>query len=78
VIMDAPVYKLPEHGEQMRAERHERFQRQYGFRSDSAPSIECFDKPMLDTLARELQIEWRRSRPWYGVRWALRPRFSGR
>lgn len=73
VIMDSPVYKLPEHGEQMRAERHELFGRQYGFRSDSVPSIEYFDEAMLDRLARELKIEWRRSRPWYGLGWALRP-----
>lgn len=73
VILDSPVYKRPEDGERMRNERHEQFERQYGYRSDSLPSIEFFDEAMLDTLARELQIEWTRSRPWYGIRWALRP-----
>jgi ubiquinone/menaquinone biosynthesis C-methylase UbiE len=73
VIMDSPVYKLPEHGEQMRRERHERFERQFGFRSDSVPSIEYFDEAMLDSLARELKIEWRRNSPWYGLSWAFRP-----
>ncbi|HCC55789.1 MAG TPA: class I SAM-dependent methyltransferase [Solibacterales bacterium] len=73
VIMDSPVYKRPEHGEQMRAERHEQFERQYGFRSDAVPSIEFFDETMLDELARDLHIEWRRTCPWYGLPWALRP-----
>jgi SAM-dependent methyltransferase len=73
VIVDSPVYKCPEHGVRMRNERHEQFERQYGFRSDSLPSIEFFDEATLDRLARELNIEWTRTRPWYGVGWALRP-----
>jgi ubiquinone/menaquinone biosynthesis C-methylase UbiE len=73
VIMDSPVYKLPEHGEQMRAERHELFEQRYGFRSDAVASIEYFDEGTLQSLARELKIEWRRSRPWYGLGWASRP-----
>lgn len=73
VIMDSPVYRLPEHGEQMRTERHEVFARQYGFRSDAVPSIEYFDEAMLASLARDLNVEWSRSRPWYGLAWAMRP-----
>jgi SAM-dependent methyltransferase len=73
VIIDSPVYKRPEHGERMRIERYEKFERQYGFRSDSLPSIEFFDEPTLDALARDLNIEWTRTRPWYGLQWALRP-----
>ncbi len=73
VIMDSPIYKRPEHGEQMRAERHAHFERHYGFRSDAVPSIEYFDESMLQSLAKELKIEWRRSQPWYGFQWALRP-----
>lgn len=73
VIMDSPVYKLPEHGEQMRTERHDLFARRFGFRSDSVPSIEYFDEAMIESLARELKIEWSRTLPWYGLAWALRP-----
>jgi SAM-dependent methyltransferase len=73
VIMDSPVYRLPDHGEQMRTERHRLFARQYGFRSDALPSIEYFDETMLASLASELNIAWSRSRPWYGLGWALRP-----
>lgn len=73
VIMDSPIYKRAEHGEQMRAERHEQFERRYGFRSDAVPSIEYFDEATLDELASELNIEWQRRQPWYGLAWALRP-----
>jgi hypothetical protein len=57
----------------MRAERHELFERRYGFRSDSVPSIEYFDEATIESLGRDLKIEWRRSLPWYGLSWALRP-----
>ena len=81
VILDSPVYKLPEHGEMMRAERQAFFEREHGFRSEALRSIEFLDEPMLDTLARELQLQWRIHRPWYGFGWMLRPwkaRLQGR
>ena len=63
----------PEHGEAMRRERHQQFQKKYGFASDSLASIEYFDEEMLATLARDLGIAWTVYRPWYGWQWALRP-----
>lgn len=73
VIIDSPVYEQPAHGEQMRTERQEFFVRTYGFRSESLGSIEYLDEPLLASLASELSIDWQRSYPWYGWRWALRP-----
>ncbi len=73
VIMDTPIYECREYGEQMKSERHDLFERQYGFRSDAVRSIEYFDEGMLAALARDLALEWTRSKPWYGWRWALRP-----
>jgi SAM-dependent methyltransferase len=73
VIMDSPVYRRSEHGEMMRAERRTYFEQTYGFRSDALRSIEYLDRGMLQTLAENLNIEWRYSQPWYGFRWALRP-----
>jgi SAM-dependent methyltransferase len=73
VILDSPVYRKREHGEKMVAERHDEFERRYGFRSDALPSIEFFDEAMLADLGRELKIEWRVHRPWYGWQWHLRP-----
>ncbi|MGA3187693.1 MAG: class I SAM-dependent methyltransferase [Bryobacteraceae bacterium] len=81
VIIDSPIYQLPEHGEQMRAERHDDFEKRYGFRSDAMPSLEYFDEPTLAALAAELQIKWSVHRPWYGWKWWSRPwkaRLEGR
>ena len=73
VIIDSPIYRRPEHGEKMRAERHTDFERRYGFRSDALPSLEYFDEPMLAGLARDLNIRWSVHRPWYGWKWWWRP-----
>jgi len=73
VILDSPVYRRRRHGERMREERHQQFEKMYGFRSDSIPSIEFLWEELLEQLARELRIEWRIHRPWYGLRWHLRP-----
>lgn len=73
VVMDTPVYRRHQDGEQMREERHRQFEERYGFRSDSVPSIEYVDEGMLDRLARDLNIRWQIHRPWYGWRWHVRP-----
>jgi SAM-dependent methyltransferase len=81
VILDSPVYKLSQHGEQMRAERQVVFEQQHGFRSEALRSIEFLDEPMLDALARDLRLTWRIHHPWYGLGWMLRPwkaRLKGR
>jgi ubiquinone/menaquinone biosynthesis C-methylase UbiE len=73
VILDSPVYRLREHGEMMRRERHEQFLNQYGTESDHVRSIEYLDLATIGVLSRELGIEWRIHRPWYGFKWHLRP-----
>jgi SAM-dependent methyltransferase len=73
LIVDSPVYQRREHGDMMVRERHQQFQKTYGFASDTLPSIEFFDLQMLDELAVELGIAWRVHRPWYGWQWAMRP-----
>ncbi len=73
VIIDSPIYRLAEHGEKMRAERHSEFERRYGFRSDALPSLEYLDHQTIAELAEELKIKWRVHRPWYGWTWWWRP-----
>jgi ubiquinone/menaquinone biosynthesis C-methylase UbiE len=73
VVLDSPVYRVKEHGEQMVEERHSDFLKRYGYRSDAIPSIEFLDMPALDELSRALNIKWQIYRPWYGWRWHLRP-----
>ena len=72
-VIDSPVYRLPEQGRRMREERQVYFERTYGFRSEVARSIEYLDDESLRRIATELGIEWTRSRPWLGWKWALRP-----
>jgi SAM-dependent methyltransferase len=73
VILDSPVYARREHGEAMRAERREFFQRQYGTQSEALSSVEFLDMDMLRALSRELRLSWTIHRPWYGWNWHLRP-----
>ena len=54
-------------------ERHQRFQKTYGFASDTLQSIEYFDTEMLAELGRDLGISWKVYRPWYGWQLAMRP-----
>jgi ubiquinone/menaquinone biosynthesis C-methylase UbiE len=81
VILDTPIYERYEHGEWMREERHRQFEDQYGFRSDSVPSMEYLDQTMMRELSKDLNLRWTVYRPWYGWRWHLRPierRWKGR
>ncbi len=81
LIVDSPVYRYREHGEMMRRERHQHFQKTYGFASDTLPSLEYFDEEMLGELARDLGIRWQIHHPWYGWQWMMRPfkaRFNGK
>jgi ubiquinone/menaquinone biosynthesis C-methylase UbiE len=73
LVLDSPVYRESEHGEMMRRERHQQFLEQYGTESDHVRSIEYLDVSMIDALSRELKIEWRFHKPWYGFAWHIRP-----
>jgi SAM-dependent methyltransferase len=73
VIVDSPVYQRAEHGAMMVRERHQQFEKTYGFASDTLRSIEYFDIEMLAELGRDLGISWKIDRPWYGWKWAMRP-----
>jgi len=73
VILDSPIYRSREHGERMREERHRQFQAQYGFRSDSIPSLEYLCDSQLEELAGKLRLVWTVYHPWYGLKWRARP-----
>jgi ubiquinone/menaquinone biosynthesis C-methylase UbiE len=73
IVLDSPVYKTPEDGEKMRRERREQFLVQYGTESDHIRSVEYLDVATIDALAREVGIEWRIYKPWYGIAWHMRP-----
>jgi ubiquinone/menaquinone biosynthesis C-methylase UbiE len=73
IVIDSPVYRRPDEGRRMVAERQTWFEKTYGFRSDALQSIEYLDEPTLTQLSVQLGLVWTRYRPWYGWRWALRP-----
>ncbi len=73
VVLETPVYKLESSGRRMVAERHELFLKRYGTRSDSVSSLEYLTWPAVAELGRTLDLKWQIMRPWYGLRWALRP-----
>jgi SAM-dependent methyltransferase len=73
VVLDSPVYRRERSGQQMVAERHADFERRFGTRSDSVPSIEYLTGARLAALADSLGVRWRTHRTWYGWRWAARP-----
>jgi len=81
VVLDSPLYRLPEHGEQMKSEKHAEFEARYGTRSDSLPSHEYIHEVQLAELSRDLHLRWTIHQPWYGWQWHLRPlraRFQGK
>lgn len=69
VIADSPLYRRDRDGAAMVAERHADFERRFGTRSDSVPSIEYLTPALLASTG----LRWRIRRPWYGWQWALRP-----
>jgi SAM-dependent methyltransferase/uncharacterized protein YbaR (Trm112 family) len=81
VILDSPVYRHPNSGIQMVTEREAHFIQKYGFRSNAIPSENFLTFQRLDDLSDELGLPWHIFRPYYGLRWSLRPwlsRLTGR
>lgn len=73
VVMDSPIYTHERHGAAMLAERAEEFDRRFGTRSDSMPSIGFLTPDRLADWGRQVGIVWSSSTPAYGWRWAVRP-----
>jgi len=73
VIIDSPFYDKERSGLEMVAEKHRRFEAQYGFRSDSVRSREYLTRDTLDQLASICGLRWRTIKPRHGLAWALRP-----
>ena len=72
-VIDSPFYQCDRSGAKMVEERRHAFVKRYGFASDSIPCRGYLSFPELDTLAEVLGLRWRIHRPFYGLRWALRP-----
>ena len=77
VIMDSPVYRQGSSGAKMVEERAEQFKTKYGFASDHLQSENYLTYARLKELARELDLKWRFTTPFYGLRWMVRPLIAG-
>lgn len=73
IVADSPFYYREESGKQMLEERRTFFEEQFGVRSDSIHTQEYLTPKILTELTERLMIQWKVSKPWYGVGWALRP-----
>jgi SAM-dependent methyltransferase len=72
LIIDSPLYRDEESGQNMLEEKRLKFQGEYGFPSDSMRSRGYLTPDTLDELARVHAIQWKRFEPRYGAPWALR------
>jgi SAM-dependent methyltransferase len=73
VISDTPWYASDRSGRQMVAERRAAFGHRYGTACDGIESLDYLTDERLQRMAGALAIHWEIHRPWYGLRWALRP-----
>lgn len=73
IISDTPWYAREESGRQMLAERRAAFLRRHGTPADALASLGYLTDERLRRMAEALSIRWQVHRPWYGLRWALRP-----
>jgi ubiquinone/menaquinone biosynthesis C-methylase UbiE len=73
IIMDSPVYHHAGSGEQMVNERKTAFLSQYGFASDALQSKNYMTYQQMEQLGKHMGIQWKHLRPFYGLRWILRP-----
>jgi len=73
VIADTPWYAKEESGQKMVEEKHKRFTATYGFPSNSISSLEYLTSYRLQRLQNEFNLKWKSIKPFYGIRWSLRP-----
>jgi SAM-dependent methyltransferase len=73
IILDTPVYRDECSGRQMLEEQRVDFERRFGDCSDALPHEGFLTWDTIDRLGDKLGLEWTISRPWYGLKWALRP-----
>ena len=73
LIADTPWYSDEWSGLRMLEERRALFIKRYGFPSDELKSLEYLTDQRLGALERRFHIQWQTHRPYYGMRWKMRP-----
>ncbi len=72
-IADTAWYPHERDGQQMVQQKRARFTALYGFASSSLEQGEYLTPDRLRALSTALHLRWSVLKPFYGVRWALRP-----
>jgi hypothetical protein len=73
IISDTPWYAHEESGRQMLAERRASFMQEHGTAADSIDALGYLTDGRLRRTESALSIHWDVHRPWYGLRWFMRP-----
>ncbi|MBI4368980.1 MAG: class I SAM-dependent methyltransferase [Elusimicrobia bacterium] len=73
IIMDTPIYHDLFSGQAMIEERRRSFIKQFGIASDHRKSIGFLTFGLFKKWERELNIEWKIIKPYYGIKWHSRP-----
>ena len=73
LIADTAWYSDERSGLRMLEERRALFIKRYGFPSDELKSLEYLTDKRLGALEQRFHIQWQTHRPYYGVRWQMRP-----
>ena len=73
IISDTPWYARDESGRQMLAERRAAFLQRHGMAADAIATLGYLTDARLRRMEEALSIHWQVHRPWYGLRWAMRP-----
>ncbi len=73
LIADTPWYRDERSGQQMLTERRTTFTQRYGFPSDGLNSLEYLTDQRLQRMEASFGIRWQVHRPYYGIRWHMRP-----
>jgi SAM-dependent methyltransferase len=73
IIADTPWYSEEQSGVRMLEERRAFFTKRYGFPSNRLSSLEYLTDQRLVRMESSFGIHWRVHKPYYGIRWQMRP-----
>jgi len=73
VILDSPVYRHMQSGEQMVRELYGRLRRDHGIDAGTLSHENYLTLERIRDLGRHFEVDWRVIKPFYGLRWALAP-----
>jgi SAM-dependent methyltransferase len=73
IIADTPWYSDEQSGLRMLIERRAGFVKRFGFPSDGLRSLEFLTNQRLARMESCFGLRWRVHKPYYGIRWQLRP-----